>query len=55
MKIFYTIEYNNIRGLWVVYKNIEGDYSFNFFGMYEGTKKECENELKRIINEQRRF
>ncbi len=41
MKIYYTLEYNKDRGVWVVFKNVERKQAFNFTGIFQGTKKEC--------------
>jgi len=41
LKIYYTLEYNKDRGVWVVFKNVERKQAFNFTGIYSGTKKEC--------------
>lgn len=53
MSVYYTLKYNKIRGLWVIFKNIESERSFNFYKVFEGTKSECKEELKRL-NEKRR-
>lgn len=46
MEIYYTIEYNSKNKTWIVFKNTEGLRSFNFCGIYKGTKKECKEYLK---------
>lgn len=50
MKINYTIEYNTTNKLWIVWKNIEKEYSFNFYPIYEGNKQECKIKLKEMQN-----
>lgn len=48
-KINYSIEYNTTTKTWVVWKNIESDYSFNFYSVFESaSKKECQNKLSEI-------
>ena len=48
-KINYSIEYNSTTKIWVVWKNIENDYSFNSYSVFESTdKKECKNKLNEI-------
>jgi hypothetical protein len=41
LKIYYTLEYNKSRGVWTIFKNVEREHSFNFIGIYKGTRKEC--------------
>lgn len=48
MKINYTLEYNPTNKLWVVWKNIEKEHSYNFYKVYEGSKKECQIKLKEV-------
>lgn len=50
MKITYTLEYNTTNKLWVVWKNIKKEHSFNFYPIYEGNKQECEIKLKEMQN-----
>ena len=45
MKIYYTLELKE-RGVWVVFKNIEKEFSFNFSGVFKGTKKECQEWME---------
>lgn len=41
MKITYTLEYHKPSKKWVVWKNIEGNQSYGFKGMFSGSRKEC--------------
>jgi len=50
MKINYTLEYNSTNKTWVVWKNLESEHSYNFYKVYEGSKKECQERLKEIKN-----
>ncbi len=41
LKVYYTLEYNKSRGVWTIFKNVEREHSFNFTGIFHGTRKEC--------------
>lgn len=48
-KINYSIEYNPATKEWVLYKNIEGEQSFNFYPILQSDKKtDCINKLEEI-------
>lgn len=57
MVIYYTLEYQRNRGLWVVFINREKEGSFNFAGVFRGTKKDCKEwmEQRGIKNVKGRF
>ena len=46
MNIYYSLEYKS-KGLWLIWKNIEGNNSFNCICVFEGTKEDCKGELKK--------
>ena len=41
MKVYYTLEHIICRGVWIIFKNVEREHSFNFVGIFKGTKQEC--------------
>ena len=49
MKITYTLEYHKPSKKWVVFKNIEGDQSCGFKGVFKGNRKECEEWIRQKI------
>lgn len=49
-KITYTIKYNSTRKTWCIFKNIESEHSYNFYGIYEDAdKKKCIDKLKVVL------
>lgn len=49
MKITYTVEYSKKSKKWRVYKNIEFDKGTNFYSVFSGTRKECEEWIKKNL------
>ena len=51
-KITYSIDRK--PGRWVLHKLIETDKGYNLVGIMTGSKKECEDRKKEILNERNR-
>ena len=48
MKVYYTLEYNNVAKKWVIFRNVESDSGFSFVGVFENEdKKVCKDRLER--------
>lgn len=48
-KTNYTIEYNPASKTWCLYKNIEGNHSYNFYPIVQSeNKKDCQIKLDEI-------
>lgn len=55
-KVKYTIEKHhklgkNVNGNYVLWKEVTSDHGCGCKGIFQGTKKECQNELERIKKE----
>ena len=49
IKITYSIDRK--QGGWVLHKLIETEHGCNLVGIFKGTKKECEDRKKELLNE----
>ena len=48
-KTNYSIEYNSASKTWCLYKNIEGNHSYNFYPIIQSVdKKDCQKKLEEI-------
>lgn len=48
-KVTFSIEYNPVSKTWCLFKNIEGNQSYNFYPVIQSdNKKDCEDKLKEI-------
>ena len=51
MNIIYTLEYHKPSKKWVVWKNIEGNQGYSFKGIFKGSRKECQEWIKKNLEE----
>ena len=47
-KIYYTIEYHELMGKYILWKNVDSDNGYATKGVYAGSKKECTEYLKKL-------
>ena len=51
-KVTFSIEYNPVSKTWCLFKNIEGNQSYNFYPVIQSdNKKDCQKKLKEITKE----
>ena len=51
-KIYYSIEFNTSNKMWCLFKNIEGEQSYNFYQIVESDRKiDCIQKLEEINKE----
>ncbi|MBR2245690.1 MAG: hypothetical protein IKN65_00895 [Clostridia bacterium] len=47
-KIKYTIQYHNQLGKYVLWKEVESEHGFGIKGIFNGTRKECQEYLQTL-------
>lgn len=47
-KISYVKQFNKQHGKWLIFKHIEGEQSYNFTCVYEGTKQGCKEKYEEL-------
>lgn len=48
MRVYYTIEYHRYSKRWVLWKNTKFEKGESCRGIYRGSKKECEEYLRKL-------
>ena len=54
MRIYYTIEYHSEMKRWVLWENTKYDRGESFRGIFKGSKKECEEYLRKLKEKKKR-
>lgn len=54
-KVYYDIKYNPTTRTWCLFKNIETEYGFNFYCIFESNNiQNCKNKLNEVDYERKR-